>query len=133
MRNCSGKQFITLCLLCSALLRPLPIGDSENTPLPFSAVSVFSHGIASPLPAVSESGKVKTPLSSQMYLSSFSSNSYYACVVLPLGGLSLQLKPKANVFSFCDACMLSHSVVKFVCAKKIKTVYLRGNLYVGRL
>ncbi|XP_074528401.1 MAP7 domain-containing protein 2a isoform X2 [Halichoeres trimaculatus] len=30
-------------------------GDSENAPLPFSAASAFSHGIASPLPAVSES------------------------------------------------------------------------------
>ncbi|KAL3042809.1 hypothetical protein OYC64_020683 [Pagothenia borchgrevinki] len=30
-------------------------GDSDNAPLPFSAVSAFSHGIASPLPAVSES------------------------------------------------------------------------------
>ncbi|XP_029029034.1 MAP7 domain-containing protein 2a isoform X2 [Betta splendens] len=30
-------------------------GDSENPPLPFSAASVFFHGIASPLPAVSES------------------------------------------------------------------------------
>ncbi|GLD46839.1 MAP7 domain-containing protein 2a [Lates japonicus] len=30
-------------------------GDSENVPLPFSAASAFSHGIASPLPAVSES------------------------------------------------------------------------------
>jgi len=48
-------------LLCSALLRPLPIGDCENAPLPFSAASAFSHGIASPLPAVSESGKVKPP------------------------------------------------------------------------
>uniref|UniRef100_A0AAQ6IIX8 MAP7 domain containing 2a n=1 Tax=Anabas testudineus TaxID=64144 RepID=A0AAQ6IIX8_ANATE len=34
---------------------PTGAGDSENTPLPFSAASVFSHGIASPLPAVSES------------------------------------------------------------------------------
>uniref|UniRef100_G3QBS7 MAP7 domain containing 2b n=1 Tax=Gasterosteus aculeatus TaxID=69293 RepID=G3QBS7_GASAC len=32
-------------------------GDSENAPLPFSAASAFPHGIASPLPAVSESGK----------------------------------------------------------------------------
>ncbi|KAK2828586.1 hypothetical protein Q5P01_019620 [Channa striata] len=31
------------------------VGDSENTPLPFSAASVFSHGIASPFPAASES------------------------------------------------------------------------------
>ncbi|KAF3840888.1 hypothetical protein F7725_006750, partial [Dissostichus mawsoni] len=30
-------------------------GDSDNAPIPFSAVSAFSHGIASPLPAVSES------------------------------------------------------------------------------
>ncbi|CAN9501419.1 unnamed protein product [Ophioblennius macclurei] len=30
-------------------------GDCENVPLPFSAASAFSHGIASPLPAVSES------------------------------------------------------------------------------
>ncbi|XP_029375295.1 MAP7 domain-containing protein 2a isoform X2 [Echeneis naucrates] len=30
-------------------------GDSENAPLPFSAASAFSHGIAYPLPAVSES------------------------------------------------------------------------------
>ncbi|XP_072231350.1 MAP7 domain-containing protein 2a isoform X3 [Leuresthes tenuis] len=30
-------------------------GDCENAPLPFSAASAFSHGIASPLPAVSES------------------------------------------------------------------------------
>ncbi|XP_028321615.1 MAP7 domain-containing protein 2a isoform X2 [Gouania willdenowi] len=30
-------------------------GDSENASLPFSAASAFSHGIASPLPAVSES------------------------------------------------------------------------------
>ncbi|KAF3706478.1 MAP7 domain-containing protein 2 [Channa argus] len=30
-------------------------GESEITPLPFSAASVFSHGIASPFPAVSES------------------------------------------------------------------------------
>nr|XP_020488979.1 MAP7 domain-containing protein 2-like isoform X2 [Labrus bergylta] len=29
--------------------------DSENAPLPFSAASAFSHGIASPLPAASES------------------------------------------------------------------------------
>ncbi|KAK5858419.1 hypothetical protein PBY51_002558 [Eleginops maclovinus] len=29
--------------------------DSDNAPLPFSAASAFSHGIASPLPAVSES------------------------------------------------------------------------------
>nr|XP_020454500.1 MAP7 domain-containing protein 2-like isoform X3 [Monopterus albus] len=34
---------------------PTGAGDSENTALPFSAASVFSHGIASPLPAVSES------------------------------------------------------------------------------
>lgn len=52
-------MFITLWLLTSALLRPLPIGESENAPLPFSAASTLSHGIASPLPAVSESGKVK--------------------------------------------------------------------------
>ncbi|KAM9729706.1 MAP7 domain-containing protein 2a isoform 1-T1 [Menidia menidia] len=32
-----------------------PAGDCENAPLPFSAASAFSHGIASPLPAVSES------------------------------------------------------------------------------
>ncbi|XP_044077548.1 MAP7 domain-containing protein 2a isoform X2 [Siniperca chuatsi] len=35
--------------------RGCPAGDSENAPLPFSAASAFSHGIASPLPAVSES------------------------------------------------------------------------------
>ncbi|XP_071316514.1 MAP7 domain-containing protein 2a isoform X2 [Trachinotus anak] len=34
---------------------PTGAGDSENAPLPFSAASAFSHGIASPLPAVSES------------------------------------------------------------------------------
>ncbi|KAK9536684.1 hypothetical protein VZT92_006447 [Zoarces viviparus] len=34
---------------------PAGAGDSENAPLPFSAASAFSHGIASPLPAVSES------------------------------------------------------------------------------
>uniref|UniRef100_UPI0037E97C59 MAP7 domain-containing protein 2a isoform X2 n=1 Tax=Semicossyphus pulcher TaxID=241346 RepID=UPI0037E97C59 len=34
---------------------PSGAGDSENAPLPFSAASAFSHGIASPLPAVSES------------------------------------------------------------------------------
>ncbi|XP_035522781.1 MAP7 domain-containing protein 2a [Morone saxatilis] len=34
---------------------PTGAGDSENVPLPFSAASAFSHGIASPLPAVSES------------------------------------------------------------------------------
>nr|XP_046266691.1 MAP7 domain-containing protein 2a isoform X2 [Scatophagus argus] len=34
---------------------PTGPGDSENAPLPFSAASAFSHGIASPLPAVSES------------------------------------------------------------------------------
>ncbi|XP_041658198.1 MAP7 domain-containing protein 2a isoform X2 [Cheilinus undulatus] len=34
---------------------PPGAGDSENFPLPFSAASAFSHGIASPLPAVSES------------------------------------------------------------------------------
>ncbi|XP_061595537.1 MAP7 domain-containing protein 2-like isoform X2 [Cololabis saira] len=32
-----------------------PAGDCENASLPFSAASAFSHGIASPLPAVSES------------------------------------------------------------------------------
>lgn len=58
MTNCSAL----IAHLCSALLRPLPIGESENAPLPFSAASTFSHGIASPLPAVSESGKVKPPL-----------------------------------------------------------------------
>lgn len=61
--------------LCSALLRLLPVGESENTPLPFSATSAFPHGIASPLPAVSESGKVKPPLlPTQMYLPSCLSN-----------------------------------------------------------
>lgn len=63
MNSCAPKNkkklFITLWLLTSALLRPLPIGESENAPLPFSAASTLSHGIASPLPAVSESGKVK--------------------------------------------------------------------------
>uniref|UniRef100_H3CXD1 MAP7 domain containing 2a n=1 Tax=Tetraodon nigroviridis TaxID=99883 RepID=H3CXD1_TETNG len=39
-----------------------PIGESENVPLPYSATSAFPHGIAYPLPAVSESGKVKPPL-----------------------------------------------------------------------
>ncbi|KAL6098565.1 map7d2 [Pungitius sinensis] len=34
---------------------PAGAGDSENAPLPLSAASAFSHGIASPLPAVSES------------------------------------------------------------------------------
>ncbi|XP_058483831.1 MAP7 domain-containing protein 2a [Solea solea] len=34
---------------------PTGAGDSENAPLPFSAASAFFHGIASPLPAVSES------------------------------------------------------------------------------
>ncbi|KAM6907592.1 MAP7 domain-containing protein 2a [Xenentodon cancila] len=34
---------------------PPGAGDCENAPLPFSAASAFSHGIASPLPAVSES------------------------------------------------------------------------------
>uniref|UniRef100_UPI003AAAE24C MAP7 domain-containing protein 2a n=1 Tax=Centroberyx gerrardi TaxID=166262 RepID=UPI003AAAE24C len=34
---------------------PTGAGDSENAPLPFSAASAFSHGIASPLPAASES------------------------------------------------------------------------------
>ncbi|KAG7515249.1 MAP7 domain-containing protein 2-like isoform X1 [Solea senegalensis] len=34
---------------------PTGAGDSENAPLPFSAASAFSHGIASPLPAGSES------------------------------------------------------------------------------
>ncbi|XP_029304725.1 MAP7 domain-containing protein 2a isoform X2 [Cottoperca gobio] len=34
---------------------PAGAGDSDNAPLPFSAASAFSHGIASPLPAVSES------------------------------------------------------------------------------
>ncbi|XP_030009506.1 MAP7 domain-containing protein 2a isoform X2 [Sphaeramia orbicularis] len=34
---------------------PSGAGDSENASLPFSAASAFSHGIASPLPAVSES------------------------------------------------------------------------------
>ncbi|XP_019108720.2 MAP7 domain-containing protein 2a isoform X3 [Larimichthys crocea] len=34
---------------------PTGPGDSENVPLPFSAASTFSHGISSPLPAVSES------------------------------------------------------------------------------
>ncbi|XP_077962868.1 MAP7 domain-containing protein 2a isoform X4 [Gasterosteus aculeatus] len=34
---------------------PPGAGDSENAPLPFSAASAFPHGIASPLPAVSES------------------------------------------------------------------------------
>ncbi|XP_028276818.1 MAP7 domain-containing protein 2a isoform X2 [Parambassis ranga] len=34
---------------------PTGAGDCENAPLPFSAASVFSHGIAFPLPAVSES------------------------------------------------------------------------------
>ncbi|KAM3601843.1 uncharacterized protein V6R79_019839 [Siganus canaliculatus] len=34
---------------------PTGAGDSENAPIPFSAASAFSHGIASPLPAVSES------------------------------------------------------------------------------
>lgn len=56
-------MFLTLTAhLCSALLRLLPVGESENAPLPFSATSAFPHGIASPLPAVSESGKVKPPL-----------------------------------------------------------------------
>ncbi|AWP00110.1 putative MAP7 domain-containing protein 2 [Scophthalmus maximus] len=53
---------------------PSGAGDSENAPLPFSAASAFSHGIASPLPAVSESGKVKPPPPSR------SSNSYHVCV-----------------------------------------------------
>ncbi|XP_069569413.1 MAP7 domain-containing protein 2a isoform X1 [Brachyistius frenatus] len=34
---------------------PTGAGDCENAPNPFSAASAFSHGIASPLPAVSES------------------------------------------------------------------------------
>ncbi|XP_056267636.1 MAP7 domain-containing protein 2a isoform X2 [Pseudoliparis swirei] len=34
---------------------PAGAGDSDNAPLPFSAASAFPHGIASPLPAVSES------------------------------------------------------------------------------
>ncbi|CAM9117035.1 unnamed protein product [Lampetra planeri] len=34
---------------------PTGAGDCENTPLSFSAASALSHGIASPLPAVSES------------------------------------------------------------------------------
>ncbi|XP_024118840.1 MAP7 domain-containing protein 2 [Oryzias melastigma] len=34
---------------------PPGAGDCENAPLPFSAASAFSHGIASPLPAASES------------------------------------------------------------------------------
>ncbi|XP_041864085.1 MAP7 domain-containing protein 2a isoform X2 [Melanotaenia boesemani] len=34
---------------------PPGAGDCENAKLPFSAASAFSHGIASPLPAVSES------------------------------------------------------------------------------
>lgn len=55
MRNCSDKLFTNALF---ALLRPLPIGDCENAPLPLSAASAFSHGIASPIPAVSESGKV---------------------------------------------------------------------------
>lgn len=105
MRNCSGK-LLTLSLLCCALLRLLPLGDSENIPLPFSAASVFFHGIASPLPAVSESGKVETPSPSQTYLSS----SYHVYVGLPLAGLLPQPKPTTNVSSSCDACMLSCSV-----------------------
>ncbi|XP_054611455.1 MAP7 domain-containing protein 2a isoform X2 [Dunckerocampus dactyliophorus] len=34
---------------------PIGAGDSENAPLSFSAASALSHGLASPLPAVSES------------------------------------------------------------------------------
>lgn len=69
-------MFLTLTAhLCSALLRLLPVGESENAPLPFSATSAFPHGIASPLPAVSESGKVKPPLlPTQMFLPSCLSN-----------------------------------------------------------
>lgn len=96
------KLFITLWLLTSALLRPLPIGESENAPLPFSAASTLSHGIASPLPAVSESGKVKPrppcPPKCTCHSSPCSSSSNHVCVCVPLGGLSVQLQPRAVVF-----------------------------------
>ncbi|KAM9331730.1 MAP7 domain-containing protein 2a [Pholidichthys leucotaenia] len=49
---------------------PTGAGDCENAPLPYSAASAFSHGIASPLPAVSESAPCsphKTPFCSSLH------------------------------------------------------------------
>ncbi|XP_011609893.2 MAP7 domain-containing protein 2a isoform X1 [Takifugu rubripes] len=48
---------------------PAGAGESENAPLPFSATSAFPHGIASPLPAVSESAPCsphRSPLRSSL-------------------------------------------------------------------
>lgn len=89
--------------LCSALLRLLPVGESEIAPLPFSATSAFPHGIAYPLPAVSESGKVKPPFArpdASPSLPVCPSVSISVCACL---SPDLTFQPKTNVLSL--SCM----------------------------